>query len=84
MYSQKHKNFISGLIIVIFALFIFHPTANYADTITGDTSRSTENLGDFIGEFTYRLFSPTAAELDVTLRNVSPSSSGGFLIWFLT
>ncbi|MCX5813132.1 MAG: hypothetical protein NT178_11385 [Proteobacteria bacterium] len=84
IYKMSSKIYqITVLAISIFTLCAFCPAIGYADTITGDASRSTEKLGDFIGEFTYRLFSPTRAELDVTLKNTSPSSNGGFLTGFV-
>ena len=70
-------------IVFIVMIFIFIPQLIPAQTFTGDTSRSSEGLGNYIGEFTYRLFSPTAAELDVTLQNTGPSGKGGFLTGFL-
>jgi hypothetical protein len=81
MDNKKHNYYFSGLMIVLFILFLLAPSTNYAQTqtFTGDTSKSTEALGNFIGEFTYRLFSPSVATLDVTLINTSPSSNGGFL-----
>ncbi len=84
MDNKKNTFYFSGLMIIVLILFILTPSINYAQTqtFTGDTSRSTERLGNFIGEFTYRLLSPSAATLDVTLKNVSPSSNGGFLTGF--
>jgi hypothetical protein len=81
MDNKKHRHCVLRLIIVVFMLFLLNPSINYAQTqtFTGDTSRSTEGLGNFIAEFTYRLLSPSAATLDVTLKNISPSSNGGFL-----
>jgi hypothetical protein len=84
MHKTINKNIIFNVLsIVLFTFFTFYPAISYADTFTGDTSRSTEGLGNFIAEFSYRLFSPTRAELDVTLKNTSPSSNGGFLTGFV-
>jgi hypothetical protein len=81
MKRNKYKNIIWAITILAFTAF--YTTNGYADTFTGDTSRSTEGLGDYIAQFTYSLFSPTAAELTVSLTNTSPSSNGGFLTGFV-
>jgi len=84
MYKMKSKKYIFTLFaIVYFAFITFCPVTGYADSFTGDTLRSTSGLGDFIGEFTYKLFSPTRAELDVKLINTSPTSNGGYLTGFV-
>ncbi len=84
MYKMTSKNIIFNLLVIVFFAFItFCPVISYADTFTGDTSRSSERLGDFIAEFSYRFFSPTSAELDVNLKNTSPSGNGGFLTGFV-
>lgn len=81
MSRNKYKCVV--LTFAILAFSAFYPITGYADTFTGDTSRSTGKLGDYIAEFTYSLFSPTAAELDVTLKNISPASNGGYLTGFV-
>ncbi|MCX5811501.1 MAG: PEP-CTERM sorting domain-containing protein [Proteobacteria bacterium] len=84
MDDKKNKYYVSGLMIVVFILFLLTPSINYAQTqtFTGDTSRSTKGFGNFIGEFTYRLLSPSTTTLDVTLKNISSSNNGGFLTGF--
>jgi hypothetical protein len=80
---SSKKNSFTLFAIAIFVFIVFCPAIGYGDTFTGDTSGSTSGLGNFIADFTYKLFSPTRAELDVTLKNTSPSSNGGFLTGFV-
>ncbi|MCX8022294.1 MAG: PEP-CTERM sorting domain-containing protein [Syntrophorhabdaceae bacterium] len=78
---KNSKIYILGIGITLFFLFI--PLFVQAETLVGDTARSTEKLGDFIAEFTYNLFTPSAAELNILFKNTSPQANGGFLTGFV-
>ena len=68
---------------MLFAFLFAFPSASYADTFTGNTASSTDGLGNFMGEFTYKYFSSTNAVFDVTLTNTSAISNGGYLTGFV-
>jgi hypothetical protein len=84
MDRNKHRFIVWTILILGFVAF-YPPVTGFADTttFTGNTSGSTERLGDFIAQFSYSLVSPTNAELFVTLTNTSPVSNGGYLTGFV-
>ena len=51
--------------------------------ITSNSSLSTENLGTFIGTLNYTFLGGTSGNLDVTLTNTTPMSTGGFITAFM-
>jgi hypothetical protein len=67
---------------ILVAFSLGQAAVSFADTLVGDTARSTEQLGNFMADLYYRPFSTTSGVLDISLKNTSPVAGGGYLTGF--
>jgi hypothetical protein len=72
---MKKLLFISMLMLVM-------ASSTWAIPITGNTTNSTEGLGNFSGSFDYSFTNDTIGTIVVGLTNTSPVANGGYLTAF--